>query len=310
VALTTQLPVIKVLTGCTASGKTEWALRYAQTTGAEIISADSLLFYRGLDIGTAKPTKQELNLIKHHLIDVMDLNESMNIAHYVTLAQQIVKEIHFKKKTVLVVGGSGFYLKAFFKAVADQVEVSPQLRKTVDDRLIHDGLSSLVTELESLNPQGLGALDIDNPRRVTRALERCLSTGMTLAQLASEFEKIPSPFMDYTIELTRIEQSPTELLRRIELRVSLMLQAGLVDEVKHLLTLGLRNNLSASRAIGYREVIAYLDGKISLSALAPEIIANTKALVKKQQTWFRTQLPAHQVLPTDSLTTPAALFTR
>lgn len=309
-ALTTQLPVIKVLTGCTASGKTEWALRYAQSTGAEIISADSLLFYRGLDIGTAKPTKQELNLIKHHLIDVMDLNESMNIAHYVKLAQQIVKEIHFKNKTVLVVGGSGFYLKAFFKAVADQVEVSPQLRKTVDDRLIHDGLSSLVTELESLNPQGLGALDIDNPRRVTRALERCLSTGMTLAQLVSEFEKIPSPFRDYTIELTRIEQSPTELLRRIELRVSLMLQAGLVDEVKHLLTLGLRNNLSASRAIGYREVIAYLDGKISLSALAPEIIANTKALVKKQQTWFRTQLPAHQVLPTDSLITPAALFTR
>ena len=142
-ALTTQLPVIKVLTGCTASGKTEWALRYAQSTGAEIISADSLLFYRGLDIGTAKPTKQELNLIKHHLIDVMDLNESMNIAHYVTLAQQIVKEIHFKKKTVLVVGGSGFYLKSFFKAVADQLN-------SVTSRI---GLEKYGTEGEAFDPQ-------------------------------------------------------------------------------------------------------------------------------------------------------------
>ncbi len=308
VALTTSHNLIKVLTGCTASGKTEWALNYAARTGAEIISADSLLFYRGLDIGTAKPTKEELTSVKHHLIDIMDLNESMNIAHYVTCAKQIVKKLCSENKPILVVGGSGFYLKAFFSAVADNVDISKVLRQTVEDKLTVEGLPSLVNELKSLNPKGLGSLDINNPRRVTRALERCLATGKTLDQLALDFKKITPPFADYALELTRLEQTPEALTKRIELRVALMLEAGLVEEVRHLLALGLRENASASKAIGYREVIAYLDGRLTLGSLANEIITNTKYLVKKQQTWFRTQLPSHRVISVSHLTDSSTLF--
>ena len=301
-------PVIRVLTGCTASGKTEWAIRYAREMGAEIISADSQLFYRGMDIGTAKPTADELSSVKHHLINIMEVSETMNIARYVALAKEIVEEIHKRGNSVLVVGGSGFYLKAFFSAVADQIEITPELRTEIDSKLNQEGLGSLVEQLKRLNPLGLGELDIQNPRRVTRALERCLASGKTLSELALEFEKIPAPFCDYTLELTQLEQKPDVLEKRIEKRVELMLNAGLIDEVRALLSNGLRKNLTASKAIGYREVIDYVDGKLARDRLAYEIISNTKYLVKKQKTWFKTQLPEHRLVTADTLKNPRDLF--
>jgi tRNA dimethylallyltransferase len=300
--------VIRVLTGCTASGKTEWALRYAHEIGAEIISADSQLFYRGMNIGTAKPTADELNLVKHHLINIMEVSETMNIARYVDLAKEIVAAIHKRGNTVLVVGGSGFYLKAFFNAVADEIEISSELRSDIDSQLNREGLGSLVKRLKHLNPFGLGELDIQNPRRVTRALERCLASGKTLIELSQEFDKIPAPFCDYTLELTELEQPPEVLEKRIEKRVELMFNAGLIDEVRALLSSGLRKNLTASKAIGYREVIDYLDGKLPRDRLAYEIISNTKYLVKKQKTWFKTQLPEHRRIAADTLKNPRDLF--
>lgn len=300
--------VIRVLTGCTASGKTEWAIKYAREIGAEIVSADSQLFYRGMDIGTAKPNPDELKLVKHHLINIMDVSETMNIARYVAVAKETVEAVLTRGNAVLVVGGSGFYLKAFFSAVADHIEISPLLRSEIDAQLNRDGLESLVEQLKRLNPAGLGGLDIQNPRRVTRALERCLSTGKTLRELALEFEKIPAPFSNYTIELTQLEQKPEQLEKRIQMRVEQMLSAGLIDEVRALLSMGLRKNLTASKAIGYREVIDYLDGKLARQHLASEIISNTKGLVKKQKTWFKTQLPEHRHVAAETLTQAKDLF--
>jgi tRNA dimethylallyltransferase len=286
-------PVLHVLTGCTAVGKTDWALRWAEEHAAEIVSCDSLLFYRGMTIGTAKPTAAELERVPHHLIDVLDVTGRMDVTQYVARVRAALAEIGRRGRRVLVVGGSGFYLKAFFAPVADDEAVTP---------------AEALARLRTLNPAGLGPLDPANPRRVSRALERCLVSGRTLAALTADFARQPPPFADWRVNATRIDRSPEELARRIEQRVEAMLRAGLVDEVRGLLRAGLKENPSASRAIGYRETIDYLEGRLTEPRLRTEIARNTRALVKKQRTWFRTQLPAHRTVDGATLRETNALF--
>lgn len=291
-------PVLHVLTGCTASGKTELALRWAAAHGAEIVSCDSLLFYRGMDIGTAKPTPAELARVPHHLIDICSVRERMDIVRYVELARAAVAGIHARGRSVLITGGSGFYLKAFFAPVADAVAVPDEIRRRVQGL----ELTTALAELRQLNPDGLGNLDTANPRRVTRALERCLASGRSLRVLQEEFARQPAPFADCAVRLVRIARPAEEMRRRIELRVAAMLGAGLVDEVRRLANDGLRDNPSAASAIGYREVLAMLDGELTEAELPVAIIRNTRALVKKQETWFRTQLPAHPAVAAEEAT--------
>jgi tRNA dimethylallyltransferase len=283
---------LHVLTGCTAVGKTAAALRWAEAHGAEIVSCDSQLFYRGMDLGTAKPSAAERARVPHHLIDGLAVDEPMDIARYVRLARRAVDDILGRGRAVLVVGGSGFYLKAFFGPVTDDVDVSAELRAEIAALTPAGALA----ELRRLNPGGLGTLDSANPRRVVRALERCRASGLTLAVLAERFAALPAPFGDCTVSLTRLDRTPADLDRRIEARVQAMLAAGLVDEVRRLRAAGLERNPSAARAIGYREVLALLDGQLPEAALAGTIARDTRALVKKQRTWFRTQLPEHRVV--------------
>ncbi len=285
---------LHVLTGCTAVGKTELALRWAEANGAEIVSCDSLLFYRGADIGTAKPTKAELARVPHHLIDICGLNQRMDVTHYLALARAAIDDILRRGRRVLVAGGSGFYLKAFFAPVADEVAVPPELRTELRARLEQAGLAALVAELTRLNPAGLGGLDVQNPRRVLRALERCRASGRTLAALQAAFAAQPAPFADCTVKLCELVREPAELDQRIAQRVDAMLAAGLVAEVRGLRAQGLMDNPSAAGAIGYRETIAFLAGRLMEPELAAAITKNTRALVKKQRTWFKTQLPGHR----------------
>ncbi len=293
---------LHVVTGCTATGKTEWALRWAEAHGAEIISCDSLLFYRGMDLGTAKPAPAERARVPHHLIDVRDVTEPMNVGSYAVLARAVAREIAARGRPVLVAGGSGFYLKAFFAPVVDDVEVPLAVRARVAALLAGPGLAAAVAELRRLNPAGeagLGGLDLANPRRVARALERCLASGRSLRDQAEDFARLPAPFAEWEKEVTLLERPPAELERRIAARAAGMLRAGLVEEVRALRAAGLERNPSAANAIGYREVLACLDGRLSPEGLEAEIVKNTRALVKKQRTWFRTQLPPHRtVAPT------------
>jgi tRNA dimethylallyltransferase len=287
--------ILHVLTGCTAVGKTELALRWAETHGAEIVSCDSLLFYRGADIGTAKPTPAELARVPHHLINIRDLRERMDVTHYTIRARAAVEEIFARNRRVLVTGGSGFYLKAFFAPVADEVAVPPGLREELRGRLEQaGGLEALVAELQRLNPAGLGALDVQNPRRVLRALERCRASGRTLAALQTDFDALPPPFADCRVELCELVREPADLDARIARRVAAMLAAGLVAEVRGLLAQGLRENPSVAGAIGYRETVDFIEGRLPEAELAGTIGKNTRALVKKQRTWFKTQLPPHR----------------
>ncbi len=289
-------PVLHVLTGPTASGKTARALAWAEQHGAEIVSCDSLLFYRGMDIGTAKPTPAELARVPHHLVDLVEPRERYDVQRYVADARPAVDAVVARGRPVLVVGGSGFYLRSFFAPMSDGIEVDPALRAQLEARLGAGGLPALVAELQALNPAGLGTLDTRNPRRVVRALERCRAAGRTLAELAAEFAARPSAFADFAVRLTRLECDPAELDRRVAARVRAMLAAGLVDEVRRLDAAGFRANPSAARAIGYREVLEVFDDRLRTEDLEAAIVRNTRALVKKQRTWFRTQLPPHRVV--------------
>ncbi len=288
--------VIHVLTGCTAVGKTELALQWAEARGAEIVSCDSLLFYRGADIGTAKPTPAERRRVPHHLIDIRAITDRMDVTYYITKARAAIEDLGRRGKEVLVVGGSGFYLKAFFAPVADEVDVPPATREAVRRRLEQEGLPALVVELERRNPAGLGGLDVKNPRRVTRALERSLASGRTLAELQADFAAQPAPFAAWDVRLCELVREPADLEARITQRVATMLAAGLVEEVRGLLAAGLAQNPSAASAIGYRETIDFLEGRMAEKDLAGTIAQNTRSLVKKQRTWFKTQLPAHRAV--------------
>lgn len=298
--------LLYVLTGPTAVGKTELALAWAEANQAEIVSCDASLFYRGMDIGTAKPTSAERARVPHALIDICEVRERMDVARYVARAKTACEEIAARGRRVLVTGGSGFYLKAFFGPVADDVAVAAELRTELQERLaaggeMGAGLADLLAELRALNPGGLGELDVKNPRRVIRALERCRASGRTLAELAAEFAARPGPFADWAVRAVRLEREPEALRARVETRVAGMLRAGLVDEVRRLRAVGLEENPSAASAIGYRETLGALaaaergGGAVDDQALGVEIALNTWGLVRKQRTWFRTQLPVDKV---------------
>ena len=218
--------VLHVLTGPTAVGKTEWALAWAQRYGGEIVSCDPLLCYRGMDIGTAKPTAADRARVPHHLIDILDITERMDVAGYVTKAHAACEDILGRGRPVLVTGGSGFYLKAFFAPVADDVDVPAGVRAAVAVQLEREGLPALVAELQRLNPSGLGPLDVRNPRRVARGLERCRASGRTLAELAAAFAGQPPPFAGWVARLVQLDRPRPELDARIEARVRAMLAAG------------------------------------------------------------------------------------
>lgn len=289
---------LHIITGPTAVGKTEYALSYAEAHDAEIVSCDASLVYRGMDIGTAKPTKEELARVPHHLIDLNPVSEAYDIVAYVGDAETAAAEIFSRGKSVVVTGGSGFYLKSFFAPVIDLVKVSDAVRSEVAAIYELADLEGLLEELAKLSPGGFGNLDIKNPRRVLRALERCMASGKSLPELQAEFAARPEPYAEYAKRFVLLERDKEELRERVSHRAGLMLKEGLIQEVEALLAEGIKDNPSAASAIGYRETIALLAGEMEEAELLPAIIQNTMHLVKKQRTWLRTQIrePDERVL--------------
>lgn len=282
---------LHIITGATAVGKTQYALDYCEALDAEIISCDASLFYRGMDIGTAKPTKEELTKVPHHCIDMNPVSQSFDITQFDTLARKTVDDILSRGKSVVITGGSGFYLKSFFEPVVDTIEVSAEIRAESESIFANYGLRGLLDRLNAVSPDGLGNLDTLNPRRVQRALERCLSSKKSLPVLQKEFAERPKPYASFNKHFILLERDAEELKDRVSRRAKLMLKRGLVEEVKGLLEKGILENPNAANAIGYRESIACLKGEIEEKELLPLIIKNTNGLVKKQRTWFRSQLP-------------------
>ena len=282
-------PRIYFVAGVTAVGKTAFSLDWAEREGAEVLSCDALLFYRGMNLGTAKPTILEQDRVPHHGIDLCEPSDSFDIARYVDYAKSKVQEIHGRGRPVLVVGGSGFYLKGFFEPVSDGLVIPDAIREKVELLEREEGLNGLLHQLRDLNPDGLGELDVMNPRRVSRALERCLASGDSVIVLQRRFVETPSPFDHYARRSILLERDSADLEKRIRLRAAAIVNSGLVEETEHLLEHGLRENPTACRAVGYREVLAMLAGSLPKDQLLETIVRSTLQLAAKQRKWFRNQ---------------------
>lgn len=280
-------PVLRLLTGPTAAGKTEAALREAEATGAEILSCDAVCVYRGLDIGSAKPTAAERARVPHHGLDLAPPSERVSVADYVRHARAAVDDALRRGKEILVVGGSGFYLSAFLGPVADDLAIAPEVREEVR-RLQAAGLAAMRERLVALEGGPLpGWLDADNPLRLAKALERRLASGRSLDVLRTEFLAKPGAFADLEVRAEVLERPDTELRERIHRRTRAMIAGGLIDEARQLQ--GLAEDLPAPRAVGYREALEWLGqgGNGPKEALAEAIDRSTWALVGSQRKWFR-----------------------
>lgn len=279
-----------LIAGTTASGKTEFAIDFAQKNNCEILSCDASAFYKGMDIGTAKPSLEERQQVPHWGIDLIYPNETFSIQHYVSYAQSCVEEIIKKGKNVLVVGGSGFYLKAFLEPVVDTISPNEAIKQKIDDLEQQKGAQGLVETLLNINSDLPPNFDLNNPRKVRKALERCWITGESLLRLYKTFKHQEKPFANLKKETYCLICPPEILKLRIAKRTHQMLRKGLIDEVQNLLDNHyLLPGMPAASAIGYRETIHFLQQPNSFD-LESAINKNTFALAKKQMTWFRHQI--------------------
>lgn len=244
-----------------------------------------------MDIGTAKPSAAEMARVLHYGIDLYPADQTCSVGDYAAYAQRIAEQAAAAGRNLLVTGGSGFYLKAFFSPVVDNLEISDTVEAEVADLATREGLPGLLRALQARNPEGLGKLDTHNPRRVENALRRCLASGLTLAELQARFAALPTPFADWYKFVVVLQRDPDDLRARVRRRVDQMLAAGLIDEVRRLIDAGFERNPSAAGSIGYRETIRYLREGGTLEALADEISVHTDQLIRKQRTWFRHQIP-------------------
>jgi len=276
-------PRVLVIVGPTAVGKTELTLRLAETLNGEIISADSMQVYRGMDIGTAKATKAERQRVPHHLIDIVEPGETFSAADYQRLAREAVAEITERGRLPVFSGGTGLYVKAAideynFIEVDNNYEVRESLKRQVREA----GLEALYKRLQSIDPRVAQRLHPNDERRIVRALEVYETTGQTLSFWEQQKDISESVFDAVMIGLTRPRD---ELYARVNLRVEQMMLEGLVQEVQSLVDREL--SFVAQQALGYKELIPYLEGKCTLDEAKTLIKLQTRRYAKRQLTWFR-----------------------
>lgn len=272
-----------VLVGPTCSGKTKAAIYLAEKLSTEIISADSRQIYKYLSIGTAKPSKEELSKIKHHFIDLLNPDEQYNVSKYEEDALKIIAVLNAKNKIPIVVGGSGLYIKALVDGIFNQVSVDEEYRKELKSLREKYGNQYLYDELKKVDPVSASKMLPQNWKRIMRALEVYHLTGKPIWQFHQSYKReINIQFIQYGLLWER-----EMLYRRIEQRVDDMIQKGLVDEVKSILSMGYSKNLNSLNTVGYKEIISFLENEISLERAIELIKRNTRRFAKRQMTWFK-----------------------
>lgn len=298
-------PQILILTGPTASGKTAVGLALAAMLRAEIISADSRQVYRGLDIGTAKPDAEELAAVPHHGIDICDPAETYTVGRFFSEAQEWIRDIHARGKRVLVLGGSGLYVRAVSDGIFDGPVADPTLRAELEERIRREGLPALVEDVRRLDPETAAVIDAQNPVRVIRALEVCLLTGKPFSALRSD----RMPALPYDFRMFGLRRERPALNARIDTRVDRMMAAGLVEEVRALIEGGADPAWTSLNTVGYKEVIVYLSQLMSIDQATEAIKRNTRQYARRQMTWFRKESRL-EWLDADETTPPEALADR
>lgn len=275
-------PPLVLIVGPTAVGKTEAALRLAERLDAEIVSVDSRLFYRGMDIGTAKPSLEERRRVVHHLVDVAEPDENWSLVVFQERALQAIAAVHARARLPLLVGGTGQYVRAVTQGwQPPPAPPNERLRLALERWAQEIGGQGLYERLQIIDPLAAEKIDPHNQRRTVRALEVILTTGRRFSEQRG---RGPSPYRLLTLGLTRPR---AELYARIDRRIDAMLAAGLVDEVRRLLEQGCTAELPSMSAIGYREIVAYLLGQITLEEAVAEIRRDTRVYVRRQTNWFK-----------------------
>ncbi len=287
----TETPLGRIIgiVGPTASGKSGVALELSLLVGGEVVSVDSMQVYRGMNIGTAKPTVADQNRVKHHLIDLLDLDRSFDAASFRDTARAEIHALLEDRKTPVLCGGTGLYFAALRHGLGAAPPGSQALRMALDEA----SLEELLDELRRRDPGSYSKVDRQNRRRVIRAVEVVRLSGKPFSQQQAEWPRLEAgrgQLLDDGWKMFGLAREPGDLSARIQARVEEMFQGGLIQETEQLLEAGLEKNPTAMQAIGYRQVVEYLRGQYSLAETRERIQLKTRQLAKRQMTWFRRQM--------------------
>ena len=281
------------IAGPTASGKTALAVELAKHTNGEVVSCDSMYVYRHMNIGTAKPTMDEMQGIVHHMIDVAEPTEDFSVSRYCEMATPIVDDIIARGKTAIIAGGTGLYMDSLMKGNDFAPTPATGHRERLEEILAKEGLETLSSLLEKIDPEALERAQ-KNPRRIIRALEVYCETGETITAHNLRTQEIPPRYQPLWLGLDFEERA--ELYRRIDLRVDIMLQQGLLEEIRQLLSSGTPASATAMQAIGYKEFVSALNGEDSLENAAEMVKQGSRRYAKRQLTWFRRNKDMHWLI--------------
>ena len=280
------------LAGPTASGKTALAVALAKEYNGEVVSCDSMYVYKRMNIGTAKPTREEMDGIVHHMIDVAEPDEDFSVSKYCQMASPIVDDIVARGKTAIVAGGTGLYMDSLVKGNDFADLPSTGYRQELERRVEREGVEPLLKQLYLVDPES-AEHSLNNPRRIIRALEVYYETGTTITEHNRRTQALPPRYDPLWLGLTFADRS--ELYRRINLRVGIMLEQGLIREIEELLSSGIPPKCTAMQAIGYKEFVAALEGQCTVEEAADLVRQSSRRYGKRQLTWLRRNPNIHWI---------------
>lgn len=282
------------IAGPTASGKTALAVVLAQEFNGEVVSCDSMQIYQGMDIGTAKPTSEEMAGIPHHMLDVARPEEDFSVSRYCELAVPIIEDIRSRGKTAIIAGGTGLYMDSLIRGNAFAPCPSTGVRQELEAQADRLGMEFMLSRLAQVDPDAAARLHLSDRKRIIRALEVYLETGKTITAHNLETQALPPRYTPVWLGLDFASRQA--LYDRIDRRVGLMLQEGLLEEIQRLLARKIPKNCTALQAIGYKEFIAALDGACTIQEAADQVRQSSRRYAKRQLTWFRRNKAIHWLI--------------
>ena len=282
------------IAGPTASGKTALAVELAKELNGEVVSCDSMQIYKGMDIGTAKPTPGEMQGIPHHMIDVAEPDEDFSVSRYCSLAAPIVDDILSRGKTAIIAGGTGLYMDSLIQGNDFAPFPSTGVRERLEQEAEAQGIQVLFDRLATVDPEAAGKLHLSDRKRIIRALEVYLETGETITAHNRKTQLIPPRYSPLWLGLDF--ENRADLYGRIDRRVGLMLEQGLIAEIQGLLAAGIPPKCTAMQAIGYKEFVAALKGECTIAEAADQVRQSSRRYAKRQLTWFRRNQKIHWLI--------------
>ena len=286
------------IAGPTASGKTALAVALAKELNGEVVSCDSMQVYKRMDIGTAKPTPEEMQGIPHHMIDVAEPWEDFSVSRYCEMAAPIVDDIISRGKTAIIAGGTGLYMDSLIRGSAFAPFPSTGVRERLEAQADAEGMEAMLSRLRAVDPDSAARLHLSDRKRIIRALEVFLETGETITEHNRKTQAVPPRYTPLWLGLDFSERG--ELYRRIDLRVGKMLEMGLIEEIQSLLDSGIPEKATAMQAIGYKEFVDALDGRCTIEEAADQVRQSSRRYAKRQLTWFRRNRRIHWIIREDS----------